>query len=45
MNLSLLLSPERVRTSGSASALIARSVKQNMTVREVELDDLLRKIE
>jgi len=28
--------PERVRTSGGASALIARSVEQNMTLRELE---------
>jgi DNA-binding NtrC family response regulator len=33
--------PERVRTSGSASALIARSVEQNMTIRELERDYIL----
>ncbi len=33
--------PERVRTSGSASALIARSVEQNMTMREVEREYIL----
>jgi DNA-binding NtrC family response regulator len=33
--------PERVRTSGSASALIARSVEQNMTIREVEREYIL----
>jgi len=33
--------PERVRTSGSASALIARSVEQKMTVREVEREYIL----
>jgi DNA-binding NtrC family response regulator len=33
--------PERVRTSGSASALIARSVEQNLTMREVERDYIL----
>jgi DNA-binding NtrC family response regulator len=33
--------PERVRTSGIASALIARSVEQNMTVREVEREYIL----
>jgi DNA-binding NtrC family response regulator len=33
--------PERVRTSGSASALIARSVEQNMTIREMEREYIL----
>jgi DNA-binding NtrC family response regulator len=33
--------PERVSTSGSASALIARSVEQNMTMREVEREYIL----
>jgi DNA-binding NtrC family response regulator len=33
--------PERVRTSGGASALIARSVEQNLTVREVEREYIL----
>ncbi len=33
--------PERVRTSGSASALIARSVEQNLTMREVEREYIL----
>jgi DNA-binding NtrC family response regulator len=33
--------PERVRTSGSVSALIARSVEQNMTIREVEREYIL----
>lgn len=30
-----------MRTSGSASALIARSVEQNMTIREVEREYIL----
>ena len=33
--------PERVGASGGASALIARSVEQNMTVREVEREYIL----
>ncbi|HEY8461302.1 MAG TPA: sigma-54 dependent transcriptional regulator [Blastocatellia bacterium] len=33
--------PERVRTSGGASALIARSVEQNMTLRELEREYIL----
>jgi DNA-binding NtrC family response regulator len=33
--------PERVRTSGSASVLIARSVEQNMTIREMEREYIL----
>jgi DNA-binding NtrC family response regulator len=33
--------PERVRTSGSASVLIARSVEQNLTVREMEREYIL----
>jgi DNA-binding NtrC family response regulator len=33
--------PERVRSSGSASALIARSVEQNLTMREVEREYIL----
>jgi DNA-binding NtrC family response regulator len=33
--------PERVRTSGSASVLIARSVEQNMTMREMEREYIL----
>ncbi|HEY7184372.1 MAG TPA: sigma-54 dependent transcriptional regulator, partial [Blastocatellia bacterium] len=33
--------PERVRTSGAASALIARSVEQNMTLRELEREYIL----
>jgi DNA-binding NtrC family response regulator len=33
--------PERVRTSGSASALIARSVEQNMTIRELEREYII----
>jgi DNA-binding NtrC family response regulator len=33
--------PERVRTSGSASVLIARSLEQNMTIREMEREYIL----
>lgn len=33
--------PERVRTSGNASALIARSVEQSMTLRELEREYIL----
>ena len=33
--------PERVRASGGASALIARSVEQNMTLRELEREYIL----
>jgi DNA-binding NtrC family response regulator len=33
--------PERVRTSGSASSLIARSAEQNMTMRELEREYIL----
>jgi DNA-binding NtrC family response regulator len=33
--------PERVRTSGGASALIARSVEQNLTIRELEREYIL----
>jgi DNA-binding NtrC family response regulator len=33
--------PERVRTSGSASVLIARSAEQNMTMREMEREYIL----
>lgn len=33
--------PERVRTSGATSALIARSVEQNLTMREVEREYIL----
>jgi DNA-binding NtrC family response regulator len=33
--------PERVRASGGASALIARSVEQNMTIREMEREYIL----
>jgi DNA-binding NtrC family response regulator len=33
--------PERVRTSGGASVLIARSVEQNMTIREMEREYIL----
>jgi DNA-binding NtrC family response regulator len=33
--------PERVRTSGGASALIVRSVEQNMTLRELEREYIL----
>jgi DNA-binding NtrC family response regulator len=33
--------PERVRTSGGASALIARSVEQNLTLRELEREYIL----
>ncbi|MCI0389747.1 MAG: sigma-54 dependent transcriptional regulator [Acidobacteria bacterium] len=33
--------PERVRTSGSTSALIARSIEQNMTMRELEREYIL----
>lgn len=33
--------PERVRTSGSASAMVARSSEQNLTLRELERDYIL----
>jgi two-component system, NtrC family, response regulator AtoC len=33
--------PERVRTSGGASVLIARSVEQNLTIREMEREYIL----
>jgi DNA-binding NtrC family response regulator len=33
--------PERVRTSGRTSALIARSVEQNMTLRDLEREYIL----
>ncbi|HEY7179821.1 MAG TPA: sigma-54 dependent transcriptional regulator [Blastocatellia bacterium] len=33
--------PKRVRTSGGASALIARSIEQNMTLRELEREYIL----
>jgi DNA-binding NtrC family response regulator len=33
--------PERVRTSGGASALIARSAEQNMSLRELEREYIL----
>jgi DNA-binding NtrC family response regulator len=33
--------PERVRTSGSASAIVARSSEQNLTLRELERDYIL----
>jgi DNA-binding NtrC family response regulator len=33
--------PERVRTSGRISALIARSVEQNMTLRDLEREYIL----
>jgi DNA-binding NtrC family response regulator len=33
--------PERVRTSGATSALVARSVEQNLTMREVEREYIL----